>query len=149
MHHVHIAATAAVQAQALIDQLQSALTAQQDFAWQAGAANALPTGDAVLLITPPLAASNQRTPQDEAAMMALRARLVAHSLPFQVLPGPHEHLVQQALAALCNWFPDAASLQARRAALREHGALDRWQWSCEKCSDPECEFRLFKGLYER
>lgn len=40
-------------------------------------------------------------------------------------------------------------LQSALAALGRAPAVPtgNWQWSCEKCSDPECEHRLFRRLF--
>jgi nicotinamide riboside kinase len=40
----------------------------------------------------------------------------------------------------------ANALAAIDATLREHLPQRDWAWNCEKCSDPECEHRLFTGL---
>ena len=79
-------------------------------------------------------------------MMELRNQLAGCQQAFQVLFSQGDALAGGILAALCNWFPHAAALQAQRATLRERGNLARWNWSCDTCSDPECELRLFKGL---
>ena len=148
---VRVAAASEQMAQQLIEQLQTTLGTPNDWLWQADTYATLhsarqATGDAVLLLAPPLGASNAQASQAQDAMMALRQALVARQQHFQVLFAQGDALVNNAMGALCNWFPQAAALQARRAALREHGNLARWTWTCDTCSDPECELKLFKGL---
>lgn len=148
---VHVVASTAQEASLLIAILQPLLGANTDFHLKAASHHQfgkLPhtTQQAVLLLAPTLTASNAEASQAQTAMMQLRQALVARQQPFQVLYAQGAALVDDAMNALCNWFPDAPSLQARRSALREHGNLARWSWACEKCSDPECELRLFKGL---
>lgn len=148
---VHVVACAAKDADALAASLQHALGAENGFRFFPSTAEPfntrlLDTTDALLLLAPPLGASNAQGQPAHDALMQLRAALLNQRQPFQVLFSQGARLQDDALTALCNWFPDAPALQARRSALREHGSLARWNWSCEKCSDPECEFRLFKGL---
>lgn len=114
--------------------------------------------DAVLLMAPPLSAraadatqprqlKQALEPADaQALLMHTRLQLLARGQAFQLLFSQGQRLKQEALAALCNWFPNAVALQALRMALRaaNHGA--RAGWSCEKCSDPDCELRLFQDL---
>ena len=62
--------------------------------------------------------------------------LVRHALQkagirYQVVYGQGEERLQSALAALGAPLP---------------GRESNWAWSCEKCSDPECEHRLFRRL---
>ncbi|GAB2827716.1 hypothetical protein GCM10027276_33320 [Comamonas piscis] len=114
--------------------------------------------DAVLLTAPPLSARaadasqprqlNQALdPADaQALLMHTRLQLVARGQPFQLLFSQGQRLKQEALAALCNWFPNAEALQALRMALRAANHGTRAGWSCEKCSDPDCELRLFQDL---
>ena len=77
------------------------------------------------------------SPAHRQADHAMRATLTQHALPFSLVYGTG--------AARC-----ANALQAIRFHLREPTALDspqgRWRWPCEKCSDPQCEHRLFSAL---
>ena len=146
-----VAAASEQMAQQLIEQLQTTLGSPSDWLWHADTyatlhSAQLNAGDAILLLAPPLGASNGSDSDAQTALMQTRQYLVAHGWAFQLLFSQGPRLLDDALTALCNSFPDAPALQARRAALREHGNLSRWSWSCEKCSDPECELRLFKGL---
>jgi len=38
------------------------------------------------------------------------------------------------------------ALAAIDASLAPRPALRNWTWQCEKCSDPQCEHRLFRKL---
>lgn len=69
----------------------------------------------------------------------VRALLQRAGVPYRVVYGSGDARLQAALAAL-----RAAGL-AGSAAVRDE-APSSWTWSCEKCSDPDCEHRLFTGL---
>lgn len=68
----------------------------------------------------------------------VRAALQKAQVPFQVVYGSGPARLQGALQAL-------AGRGIGDAPVGEEGA-GPWQWSCEKCSDPECEHRLFRRL---
>ncbi len=79
--------------------------------------------------------------------------------------GPHvrepvDALVRQALARAdvpyrTIYGKGTERLQSALAAIAESGDRERtvlaspWVWSCDKCSDPECEHRLFTSLTNR
>jgi nicotinamide riboside kinase len=63
----------------------------------------------------------------------VRDNLGKHGIPFRVVYGSGEERLRNALAAI------DGSL-ATRPNSRD------WVWQCEKCSDPECEHRLFARL---
>jgi hypothetical protein len=71
------------------------------------------------------------TPAQQATDTALRARLSASGVAFGVVYGKDER-------------------ERLRAALRLIEPKDepapRWTGVCEKCADPDCEFRLFTAL---
>jgi hypothetical protein len=71
------------------------------------------------------------TPAQQAADAALRTRLTAAGVAFGVVYGRDEK-------------------ERLRAALRliepQDGPAPRWAGICEKCADPDCEFRLFTAL---
>lgn len=79
-----------------------------------------------------------------AAMDAvLRRELQAASIPFQTVYGPVDARLQHALRSV------GVSLGRPLVAhdpLLEHGT---GRWTCENCSDPDCERRLFSGLVSR
>ena len=150
---VYVVAAMLADASNLVANLEGALGANGDFYLKACNHQQLQTPqlaahDAVLLMAPALGASNTQSSQAQDLTMQLRQALVAQQQHFQVLFAQGDALVNNAMSALCNWFPQATALQARRAALREHGNLARWAWACDTCSDPECELRLFKGLVD-
>lgn len=70
----------------------------------------------------------------------LRRELRAADLPFQTVYGRGEARLRQALTALGPLLD--RSLVETDPAL----AQGRVAWSCEKCSDPTCEHRLFTDL---
>ncbi len=71
------------------------------------------------------------TPAQQAADAALRAQLAATGVAFGVVYGRDER-------------------ERLRAALRliepQDGPAPRWTGICDKCADPDCEFRLFTAL---
>jgi nicotinamide riboside kinase len=70
----------------------------------------------------------------------LRQSLLQAGIAFSVVHGHGQQRLDNALMAL-GW-PDYAQHAAGRIAPHEN----RPQWTCEKCSDPDCEHRLFTGL---
>lgn len=79
----------------------------------------------------------------EATDVLLRRELGAAGIPYQTLYGPLQRRVQQALRAIGGELgrtltpEDPAWAQGRRP------------WTCEKCSDPDCEHRLFTQLLQQ
>ena len=65
----------------------------------------------------------------------LRAKLAEGGIPFNVVYGVGEERVQNAMLAI-----GAAPHEATKSAAGD------WVWACDKCSDPECEHRLFRSL---
>jgi nicotinamide riboside kinase len=63
----------------------------------------------------------------------VRDMLARAGLPYRVVYGSGDERVRNALAAI------DASLAPRSPART-------WVWQCDKCSDPQCEHRLFTGL---
>jgi nicotinamide riboside kinase len=67
----------------------------------------------------------------------IREALARANIAYRMVYGIGTQRLQNALAAI-----DAVS-----AAERATGGSKRpWVWACDKCSDPECEHRLFTGL---
>ena len=70
---------------------------------------------------------------------ALRDMLALQKLPYTTVYG------REALRS-------ANALQAIRFHFREPATTprlpNRWRWPCEKCSDPDCEHRLFNDLLQ-
>jgi HTH-type transcriptional repressor of NAD biosynthesis genes len=70
----------------------------------------------------------------------LRARLEQAGISFQTIYGSGEARVQQALRTL------GAAMGHPLVAQDPFWEQGRRRWNCEKCSDPECEHRLFRDL---
>ena len=79
-------------------------------------------------------------PPGEAADSKLRDALQRAGIGFQIVHGQGAERVQQALRAIGRLTGQA--LVADDPAL----TLGRGRWSCDNCSDPECEHRLFSQL---
>ena len=87
-------------------------------------------------------------PDRDAADARLRAALARAGLRYQVVYGQGERRIGNALNAIKNIatgaYPSSATgtfesnIGNRTARLRD--------WNCEKCSDPQCEHRLFTSL---
>ena len=93
----------------------------------------LQAGDLVLLIE-----------STAATVIDWRQVLLAMRLPFQVLfPSTSPGLMQEVLWALGQHLKHHTGQSPW--PLREE-ILTRWQGICEKCSDPDCEHRLFRRL---
>jgi hypothetical protein len=77
---------------------------------------------------------------------AIRARLQSAGMAFHVVYGTGPQRLRSALQALASAGVLAAGLVPRE----DDGADGRrpWTWICEKCSDPDCEHRLFTRLRE-
>ncbi|GAB3762873.1 hypothetical protein GCM10028796_15360 [Ramlibacter monticola] len=76
----------------------------------------------------------------------VRAHLQRSGVAFQVVYGQGPQRLRSALQALAaaGVLPEAV----RPADGEETGSSKPWVWVCEKCSDPACEHRLFRGLRE-
>ncbi|MBK6008372.1 hypothetical protein JJB11_19880 [Ramlibacter ginsenosidimutans] len=82
----------------------------------------------------------------EAEDASIRTRLQSAGVAFHVVYGTGPERLRSALQALASAGVLAAGLVQRE----DDGAEERrpWTWSCEKCSDPDCEHRLFTRLRE-
>ena len=79
----------------------------------------------------------------EATDALLRRELQAAGIPYQTLYGPLERRVQQALRTI-------GPLLGRSLVNEDpHWARGRRPWTCDQCSDPECEHRLFTQLLQQ
>lgn len=87
-------------------------------------------------------------PDDSASILAqqaqLRQQLHAAGAAYGVLHGDDAAIAQQAWQALQRALRLPHGTDAQPAA--EAGSLASWRSSCEKCSDPVCEHRLFSDL---
>ena len=63
----------------------------------------------------------------------VRESLERARLPYRVVYGTGDDRLMNALAAIGSATPPRSSSRP-------------WTWSCDKCSDPDCEHRLFTGL---
>jgi hypothetical protein len=130
----------------LAGQLRTALAAHPGFQISSEAAPCA-THDFALLTgldqphTDPAARATQARMDGE-----LREQLQALGLPYQVVYGTGRARQINALLALGVPVPDAAT-QAAREKTQFDLNRGRTPWSCEKCSDPDCEHRLFTGLW--
>ena len=66
----------------------------------------------------------------------LRRALATAGVAYRVVYGQGEERLANALVAVDS-NPDRRRADAGAAEAR------RWQWACDKCSDPQCEYRLF------
>ncbi len=73
----------------------------------------------------------------------VRALLQRGGTGFQVVYGSGPTRLQGALAGLRS----AGILRTQDSAAADEAAAP-WVWSCEKCSDPACEHRLFRRLLQ-
>lgn len=90
----------------------------------------------------------------EAADACLRAHLAQTGYGYRVVYGHGEQRIANALNAIKNIAINAYTSSARGIFYSESGASPRRTarlraWNCEKCSDPECEHRLFTALTGR
>lgn len=67
----------------------------------------------------------------------LRSTLTQLALPYATVYGCDATRCANALQAIRFHFSEPAALQK---------ASSQWRWPCEKCSDPECEHRLFSAI---
>ncbi|HEX2543766.1 MAG TPA: ATP-binding protein [Ramlibacter sp.] len=73
----------------------------------------------------------------------VRTHLQRAGIPFQVVYGSGGQRLRSALAAM-----QAAGMVPAAVLEREEDRQRRWTGACEKCSDPDCEHRLFTQLRE-
>jgi nicotinamide riboside kinase len=86
----------------------------------------------------------------------LRQKLLSAGIVFEVIYGTGEQRTEHALQAIkrhLNQHENATDSIAPRAintpAINQKDvktAEKNWVWQCDKCSDPECEHRLFRRL---
>ena len=82
----------------------------------------------------------------------LRQSLQSAGITFEVIYGQGDERLQSALQALHRYLIKSEdttnSIAPRADSMPASGqrSLKKWQWNCEKCSDPDCEHRLFRLL---
>ena len=77
----------------------------------------------------------------------LRDALQRHGMVFQVIYGQGAQRHSNAWQAITAAFAAHQRLDAGNAKAPPDTALNFHAWGCEDCSDPDCERRLFKGLF--
>jgi nicotinamide riboside kinase len=82
----------------------------------------------------------------------LRQHLQAAGIAFEVIYGSGEQRTFNALQAIARSNPqtdatNSIAAHALNTLATDSNDLKKWQWRCEKCSDPECEHRLFRSLF--
>lgn len=128
----------------LATQLQAALSRHPDL--EVTAPDAPSAEHALVLLmglSTPTLSTKARAEQHQADVQ-LRTRLQVLAVPFRVVYGDGAELLNNALLAL-GLSADQAT-QAQREGAQFALNRGRTPWSCEKCSDPDCEHRLFTGL---
>ena len=68
----------------------------------------------------------------------MRETLTQSQIPYRVIYGGGPERLRNALACLISLGLEPVG--------DEVPAPSRWRWNCEKCSDPDCEHRLFADL---
>jgi nicotinamide riboside kinase len=76
----------------------------------------------------------------------VRAALTSAKLPFTVIHGLGTERLSNAWNAITAFVDRADDV---RSATSSKAGNSGWSWSCEKCSDPICEHRLFTELLTR
>ena len=129
----------------LCGQLRTTLTAHPEFVFSADAPSLAAHDLALLLgLDPAHTDFSAQAQQDN----ALREQLQTLGLPYRVVYGAGPARLVNALLALGLPAPDADAQQTREQAQFDLNR-GRTPWSCEKCSDPVCEHKLFTGLPQR
>jgi hypothetical protein len=84
----------------------------------------------------------------EAADACLRSSLERTGMAYHVVYGQGERRTANALRAIKTIAPHAITTSdSATSESNSRGRAARLRaWNCEKCSDPECEHRLFKRL---
>jgi hypothetical protein len=93
-------------------------------------------------------------PAQEAADAGLRAALASAGATFHVVYGDEYQRTAQAVNAIksiaTRAYPSSDGGHFEQKSEAEDGRFVRLRaWNCEKCSDPECEHRLFRTLTGR
>ena len=127
----------------LMQALRTALATQTD-PWRIS--DEIPPDNGVGCLALLLGLSLSSAKADVALDRELRQQLHTRGLPYRVIYGtdPATRLAN-ALHALGRPPSDSPSVKTRVQAQFDLNR-GRTPWSCEKCSDPDCEHRLFTGL---
>lgn len=135
-------------AAALASDLQQRIVPQSAHIVCAHSPDDYPGAALTLLMGLDLPCTPQETQLRETADARLRAALASAGMAYQVVYGDGERRVENALKAIKSIASDAHKLGAEAEFDSDAFASRRRQraWSCEKCSDPVCEHRLFTSL---
>ena len=88
----------------------------------------------------------------------LREKLQSAGIAFEVIYGTGEQRTMHALRAIArananananDCATDSIAPYAFNTAATDQNRLKKWQSSCEKCSDPDCEHQLFRRLIDK
>lgn len=84
----------------------------------------------------------------------LRTVLAQYGVAFSMVYGTGAARTDQALQAIRYALGapgpgSASSTQSTHSTRSTRSVRSGWRWACEKCSDPQCEHRLFQDLAER
>lgn len=74
----------------------------------------------------------------------LRSQLASGGIPYKVVYGSGDERLQSALFAINFAAPPTHTASA--SGTKGLKKSRNWVWTCDKCSDPECEHRLFTSL---
>jgi nicotinamide riboside kinase len=92
-------------------------------------------------------------PHVRAPVDALLRRLLQEAgIPYEVVYGQGDQRLHNAALALQRLeakhaiTTNSVALSADSIRAESQNNLKKWQWNCEKCSDPDCEHRLFRKL---
>ncbi len=135
-------------AQALALALQQRIAAHSAQIVEAATAAVHPAATLVLLMGLDLPCPAEERPAQEAADARLRAALDGAGHAYKVVYGLGEQRIEHALNAIKNIAISAYPSSARANFYAKNSAQTTRlrAWDCEKCSDPECEHRLFTTL---
>lgn len=97
-----------------------------------------------LLMGLDLAATDAAGPERDAADQALRQTLTQAGVRYTVIYGQGPERLHNALLALQSLLPGKPSGPSSRLSTPQR--QPPWVWSCDKCSDPQCERRLLSDL---
>ncbi len=81
----------------------------------------------------------------------IRTRLQGAGIPFKVIYGTGEQRTWHAIQAIARHSNSPSTMNsiasyAEIALENDPNGFKKWQWNCEKCSDADCEHRLFRKL---
>lgn len=75
----------------------------------------------------------------------IRTALASAGLPYRVIYGHGQERLAHALAAIDGLVGDGPVNQVSADSTAPTATARPWKWLCDKCTDPDCEHRLFTG----